>query len=339
MRKTLSAIETIDSGRISRSPFFFRFTLPGDGSAVENDRKLIESIEKHGVINPPLVLRGDGMDDLIVLGHRRMAAAWTCGLKKVEALIVETGGESSSITPDEQIAGLSPANRAPILSVWLEDAGSGRPLNDFEKLKIAGTVVALADESLEEMVPSLSALFRRRLSTDFIRRASGIVSLGLPAKAALASGTISIGDLLQLHENPLIDTAAAVELLATQDSSRGENREAVRLMLYLADQGEKAWKDFVSSFDGGSQLTEALRKKCFPRMDQDTAEIDRLIRMIALPTEATLQPPPNLEGGSYALKIRVRKEKSLHDVLLKVLNAVEDGTIGKLLDILGGKGR
>ncbi|MCU0639174.1 MAG: ParB N-terminal domain-containing protein [Candidatus Krumholzibacteria bacterium] len=332
------------------SPFCFRHSLPGRSPADEkgrapNDpgpgraplksapngagadspenRALIDSISRIGMINPPLLAPypDPGGRMTIVAGHRRVAAAAAAGMESFEGLVV-----------DAPLPGLVP--------LWLEDAASGAPLSDLEKALLAGRLIDLAGDGLGAMLPGLSAVFGREMTPEFTRRIARLPGLGASAREALHAGAVTAGDLLLLEAHPVIDAARAAEMLSAESMSRGTQKETVRLMLYLADQGRDRWESFEllrGSSGAGRPLLEELRLACRPALEKDLAEIDGIVGGLGLPTEASIRVPPNLEGGAIHLEIKIRDENRLRSALDKARRGLDEGRIGRILEILRGK--
>ena len=323
------------------SPFYFRHSLPGrdpadhpgrapsdsepDLEAVDTpeNRALIDSISRIGIINPPLLAPYPGAGGLmtIVAGHRRAAAAAAAGMESFEGLVVD-------------------AQRPVLISLWLEDAASGAPLSDLEKALLAGRLIDLAGDGLGAMLPGLSPVFGREMTPEFTQRIARLPELGASVREALHAGAVTAGDLLLLEAHPVIDTARAVEMLSAERISRGLQKETVRLMLYLADQGKDRWNSF-ELLHGSSgtvrSLREELRLACRPALEKDLSEIDGIVAGLGLPTEASIRIPPNLEGGAIHLEIKIRDENRLRAALDKVRRSLDEGRIGRILEILKGK--
>jgi len=305
------------------SPFCFRHSLPGRDPADQKGRALIDSISRLGIINPPLLAPypDAGGRMTIVSGHRRAAAAAAAGMESFEGLVV-----------DAPLPGL--------VSIWLEEAASGAPLSDLEKALLAGRLIDLAGDGLDAMLPGLSAVFGRAMTPEFTRRIARLPELGTSAREALHAGAVTIGDLLLLEAHPVIDAARAAEMLSAERMSRGTHKETVRLMLYLADQGSDRWNSFMllhgsSGTDG--PLRGELRLACRPALEKALSEIDGIVAGLGLPTEASIRVPPNLEGGAIHLEIKIRDETSLRAALDKVRRGLDEGRIGRILEILRGK--
>ncbi|MBU8921705.1 MAG: ParB N-terminal domain-containing protein [Bacteroidales bacterium] len=322
---------------IISSPFCFRAVLPGNihvpGIIVQekepsrsgpDDLELIESIRTHGIIEPPLIIRRDG-ENCIVTGHRRLAAAAAAGLTDTDMLVMGT-----DIPEDTVPAG--------ILNIWLESARGGTVLSELEKLLLLSRAKVLAGPDLEDLMPILSDVFGRDINSTFAEKLLTLLDLTPPVRTALHNGRMRTGDLLSLGSHSSIDIDVAAGLLLGEKMSRGGMKKAIKLILYLADQHGTEWKNIlVSSSESTPPLAVRLGKACYPHLEKDTTEIVRMIDSIGLPEEASINPPDNLEGGSYSLNIRIRDEARFSVILEKLSSALSAGRIERLLKILKGK--
>jgi hypothetical protein len=312
----------VDIGK--SSPHRFRHHLPGEEGESRCDRELTESIRRYGLIQPPLLDSSPGATPPghVILGHRRLAAAREAGLAAVPVLTVTEESLKSGV----------------VTALWLEEAPSGEPLSELEKIILVDKTVQLAGDSLEELLPGLSRAFGRELSPGFAKSLPKLLSLDAHTLDLLHGGKVSTGELLTLSRHPILDTASAVRLLAGEKLNRREQKEAVSLMVRLCDRGDDAWTSFTSRYRPGEQpLLAALRRACYPSLVRDLEQIDGIISDIGLPQAAAIRPPENLEGGSYHLNIRIRDEGELSLSIKKLQEAIGEGRISNLLKILRGR--
>ena len=304
--------------------FRYRRFLPGERAAgtgpSADDERLVESIGRYGLLHQPLLLEESGGKRTVICGHRRIAAANIAGIKSIEAVSIEA--------PLEEV-----------IPLWLEEARFGAAISDLELILLTSKCRTLSGERFGVTTDQLSVVAGRNLSTSYMERAELLLELPVEILDALHGGLLSTGDLLLLSRSEAIDTVRAARLLAGAALKRGERREAVRLLLRLGDMG--IWQEFEQGCGGcGSDLLPALRAACQPSLERDLGSIGEIVERLGLPSSASLQPPGNLEGGSYKLIMRIRDEKGLNELLEKLRAALERGDIGMLLGILkGGEGR
>ncbi len=320
------SLDTIDPAGIEvgpGAPLRFRYALPGEPDACIADRDLEDSVARYGVMHPPLVLDGPsgaGEAPAVLQGHRRIAAACAAGLERIEILRIDGG----AITPLEA------------LSLCLEEIPYGESLSELERILLVGKAAAFAGEAAETLLGALSSVFGRELSGEFVQRLTRIIELGEPVTGSLHRGDVSPGDLLMLMEHHAVDAVRAVSMITSGKLSRSERREAVRLMLFLGDQGKERWEKFTGRHMDATALLERLRTACFPMMSRDRRDIEETISAMHLPPGTRIHHPENLEGGSYTVTIRLRNEELLSAALGKLSGALENGGITHLAGILRG---
>jgi len=306
----------------SGATFRFRWALPGEEGSGPADASLVASIGSMGVVSPPVLARsGDSIE--VVSGFRRIAAAREAGADRTCALVLDP------LTADP----------AATLALWLESSLHGQPLSEMEKLTLASKAFALAGGRTGEILPFFSRLFGRNITADVFGRLASLACLDRDVRLAIHDGRLSPGDMLQLEAHPGIDTEEAARLLAAGRLSRSGRREAVRGMLAMADQGGSLFSDFVKGYDPEkAPLDEAISGVTHPRMTGDIAFLRRAAADIELPPAASVRLPENLEGGGFAVEIRVRELDDLRLSLKRLEEACEDGIIEEMLKVLRGKG-
>ncbi len=306
------------------SPFRVRFSLPGEPDQSNADVELADSVGKLGLLHPPLVIEAgesSTSEYTAVYGHRRIAAALSGGLGEIQVMVADT-------LPDS----------AELLSMRVEEAAWGGELSGLEKIIALGKILDFPGLSKEAAASFASRVLGRRISLSHAGELLALLRMKDETLRALHEGRLTTGDLLELNSHPDLSADHAALLLAERGLTRGQRRRAVRLMLYLADQGGERWKDFVESPPGeGESLLSALQARCYPSLKEDLEEFRRAVERMGLPTEASITPPPNLEGGSLELRIRITGPGQLLKILSKLEDALEKGDMETLLDILKGK--
>jgi ParB-like chromosome segregation protein Spo0J len=294
----------------------FRWRLPGDDGAAAADSELIASVRQYGVIDPPILY---GKTPIVVLGHRRLAAARQAGLERIDAFIVPAGA----------------ATRDEIASLWLEDMGQGAALSDLEKVTLTVKCREFLAEGFEVLLDRLEAAMGKALSIDYLDATGRVLELPEDILDSLHEGRLSTGDLLSLWSSDIEKTA---RILAGSSLNRKEQREAVRIMLRLKDMESEVWESFAKDYEmRGGDLLETLTAAAYPSLDRDLERIVKIVKGMGLPPGAAIHPPEHLEGGSYRLMARIRDGHSLAELLNKLRAALDDGRITQLLDILKGK--
>ncbi len=312
----------INIGR--NAPLRVRRDLPGEKAESKSDRRLSESVAGLGLLHPPALMKTEGgsiEDSVVIFGHRRLAAASRSGLKKISAVVLTTPR----------------AELSEIVKLRIEELSFGKELSELERIIAIDKTASFSRLSADEILPLLSGIFGRKISAGYAHRLLELLKLPDIILQFLHRGDISTGDLLALSEHPSIDPAEAARLLAGERLSRGRQKKAVRLMLYLADQGGGKWDKFLSGFRLGKEsLVKSLHHACYPLLGEDLKNISSIIKSAGLPGDAVITPPDNLEGGHYTLRVKIREDERFSGILAKLGKFSEDGGILNLLDILKG---
>ncbi len=295
----------------------FRWRLPGDDGESASDTELIASVRQYGMIDPPILY---GKAPVVVLGHRRIAAARQAGLEKIDAFIIT----EETATRDE------------IASLWLEDVRHGAALTDLEKITLTVKCREFLEENFKVSLGRLEKAAGKTLSKDYLEATGRLLELPEDILDSLHDSKLSTGDLLSLGPNDI----EAARILAGSGLNRKEQREAVRIMLRLKDMGDDVWESFAKDYEvRGVGLLETLTATAYPSLDRDLERIGKIVKEMRLPPGAAIHSPEHLEGGSYRLAARIRDERTLSELLNKLHAALDDGKIKQLLDILKGNQR
>ena len=131
--------------------------------------ELAESIRAHGVIQPLVVMPGEGDDYILIAGERRLQASKLAGLKEVPAVIRET-------TSDQYLLEL-----ALIENVQRADLS---PLEMAEAYQALASEFGLTQEQIAERVGKSRVAVTNTLS---------LLSMSTAVKEAIVHGTISEG--------------------------------------------------------------------------------------------------------------------------------------------------
>jgi len=303
------------------APFRFRWKLPGEEGSAAPDASLTESIAALGIISPPILV-DTGNPFEVVSGFRRIAAAREAGLGEIPALVINARDEG----------------HAAALSVWLESSPYGQPLSEMERLILAAKASAIAGDRITESLSFLSRLFGRKITPDVLGKLTSLSRLDADVRLAIHEGRVSPGNLLQVSIHPGINTEDAARLLAGSGLSRSGRREVVRGMLSMADYGKDLFAGFVKDYDPEKiPLGEAVRSITHPRMNDDISFLKRTISEIELPPAASVRLPENLEGNNFTVEIKVRDGDDLRITLARLHEALEDGLVESMLEVLQGR--
>jgi len=173
------------------------------------------------------------------------------------------------------------------------------------------------------LVENLSSIFGRTVTPGYLQSLFTILDCDHAALIACHRGILRADELLRLKLHPEIDETEASALLTAISATSRERKEIIRLIEILAGKEPGKLKRFL--------------ERTYPTLSSYEERISALTAEIGLPTYARLTYPENLEGPSYILTVRFRREEELAVIIEKLDKALSDGTIGKLLAILRGE--
>lgn len=358
---------TITPGAVDCSPaapLRFRRHLPGEEGESEADRRLTGSVKRFGVIQPPILAGPAGGDTgaaIVIDGHRRLGAARAAGLDALEALLVPaestTDGEILALRFEAVPSGRPPSElELVILSrKAAEFAGAGpedcmrqtegddipagwRGGDGPEKGAPGARLAGDGPGTGEDLAGLLRTAFGKQLSSCFLVRLWSLLELDDATLESLHTGMVSTGDLLLLMGERHIDVGRAVQILSSEKLNRREQKEAVRLMVRLADLGENEWRTFLERRRTGKKgLIDILHACCYPTLAGDLELVRKIADSMQLPPGAALHAPEHMESGHYRLELRFRRAEQFDQIVKKLAKATAEGKIDELAGILRGE--
>lgn len=152
---------------------------------------LIDSVKRHGVLQPLIVVERDGQLR-VVAGQRRLAAAIAAGLREVPCLVHDVDDEEAGQLRAATNIGANTVNQAPVAAPQHDDHHSGA-----EIARALGTASALADL----LSGSVSDLSRGTLATLLraeLWRASTVVQASrvVRGELPLMRGAVAVAAML-----------------------------------------------------------------------------------------------------------------------------------------------
>lgn len=310
---------TVSLTGLDRSfPLNYRYTL--------EDPALEASIQKLGVMIPLLIVQEEGRQ-LLLSGHKRLAAAEKAGLAEIPVQILE-----KKLTPKQQFL-------AAVISNW------GQTPCDLDVMR--ASVLALRDfkftedEYTEELLPALGLAPQRNLIRDVLKTQA----LEKEVLDAVAAGQLPFKGAAQLLKFPPDDQRVFVREAAQKlRFSVSQLQETVECLYDMMRQSYRTLgellKDSVFSRilqdekSDPRQRTDAfmkiLREKKNPRLSQMEKDFAGQAGQITSKLDGlSLEAPPYFENQGYFLKMHVRSAESLNQ--LQQLLAEERSSFNALL--------
>jgi len=358
----------------SEAPFRFRFVLPHEEGATGADPAFITSIEKLGVLNPPLLIRKleperpgtdsssstqvkpthssttgitlerSGNDSSPSIPSSKPVASdrkldepelvLLSGYRRVSAALATGIPEIEGLVIDS----IHETEKA--VDIWLHEALTGSKPSEIEKVILIEKLRRLSGNQIEKYLEQLSAIFQRKVSGEYASEITEILKEEESTLAACHSGAVRADELLRMRLHPAIDQSMVASLLAKIDAGSRERKEILHLIEILGGKDPEALNAFMEKIDGTpsapGNISRELRKLVYPTLSSYEESLKKLAGGIGLPTFAAISYPENLEGASLTLTVRFRRTEELKLVVEKLTETLSSGTIDEMLSILRG---
>ena len=298
--------------------------------------KIAASLERLGQIYPVILEKRENDRYRIVTGYKRVLAAKKIGWKAVEAKIYQQG----EIRPRELFL-LALATKAFDKSI--------SPVDKAVALKKAQDIFGLEEELRQEIAPLLDVPPAREVIRNYIALAEADETI----KDAVHLGQLPASQAFLLLPFQATDRLALFNLLQDLSANFNEAKEIVRNVSDLAQLQKKPIKEILaggeikeilqdgalSRRDRTSHLRRALRQKRYPLLSQDSEELKRRIRALALSPAVHMAYDPSFEKEEITISLKVADEDELAAVLKRLLAGLEAGNFARILSLLKGQDR
>lgn len=275
---------------------------------------LRESIEKVGMINPPLVARNqEGAFD-VVSGYRRILA--------LKAL-----GKRETWCHDVTTVLASPRER--FLAAFYENLAT-RKFNDVEKAITLHQLLRHVgrEEILASFMPLLSLpshegtlKFYLKLLTleESIQKAVAVEQIPIKVANALVGMEEAIRkvlfhwiSILKLNFNQQIKFIEYMEDIRIRDGVAAPELLSDKSFLMVLENRR------LNNPQKAKAVLELLRARRFPRLVQAQQAIERAVSAISMPPETSIHYDPFMEDPFYHLEIKFRSGKELREAIDKL---------------------
>lgn len=307
-----------------------------DGASDDACRKVQASLDRLGMISPPVVWAGGASRFVIVDGFKRFE--WLKAQRVEEA--------ECRVHPEE-------VSRPELLLSRIETRLCGPPVNGAEKAYIVRRLSEVVPDAVivRTYLPVLSISGKPHALDRWRRLAySGHSLLG-----ALASGAIHERAALDLADwgEPQAESVVLSLLLELRCSASIQVEILERLHEIAVRDGcsrkEVLGRPAIASVMNHPDLhhrqkTQAIRNLLegwrFPRLKAAELEIRRELEEIPLPRSVSLSPPPGFEGNRWRLEIGFSEPEELRKVLQEMESVASSSRFHSLIKRKpGGKAR
>ena len=286
---------------------------------------LINSINKVGLINPPLLIER-GSEFTIVCGFRRIETCRYLGWAALEAKILD-----------------SDTNRLQCVKIAITDNALQRQLNLIEKSK-ALNMLSSFYEDFSSLSKAASALGLPE-NPSLIKKIKNICRLPLSIQDYILSNTISLSMAVELG---MLEQDAGIllaNLFHEFKLSLNKQKEIITLIKEIAFRenisiievlGKCDFPDILNRKDiDRTQKTQKIRaylkQRRFPEITRAKREFENNVKELKLGSGIKLIPPADFEGQTYMLNLRFNTIKDLQERVVKLNNIVKNPILEKIL--------
>lgn len=274
---------------------------------------LKESIRKIGLINPPLVKKGQSEGYRVVCGYRRLLVCREIG---TETLMCAVTGHNIE-------------DRDALL-ISLYDNLSHRDLNPIEKSIAVGKLQSYYPEGI--IVKDFLPLLRLNPHHSVLRKTRYLSRLNGEMKDAVVAGTLDEGAAIKLLNFSEKDRMLVFELLSKLKLSRNKQNEVIDNIDDITRRDECSVSSILDSKDlkhvlddknlnipqKGRRVRDVLRGLRYPKIVNAEKDFLEIRRGLDLKEGIKLTPPPFFEGGKYSIDFQFGTIDELEENLKKI---------------------
>jgi ParB family chromosome partitioning protein len=288
---------------------------------------LKDSINRIGVINPPLVRQKSDTTYQIICGYKRVHALRELGVAATYCTIVSPpAGDEESF----------------LLSFY--DNVSHRELNPIEKSMAITKLLHYFSE--EKIVRDFLPLLKLQPHSTQLETFKPLTTLESAIKDAILTGTIDVRTAVKLALVDRRSREACSGLLMTLQLSLSKQTAFMEYVSECALRENLSIDEVINSPQIGFILEDErlnlpqkaaavmsfLRKRRFPQLTAKEEEFIQGLKKVKLPPDVSLTHPPSFEGNTYVLTFRFASvnllRKRLHDFAFRL----DDPSLQTLLE-------
>ncbi|PJB40119.1 MAG: hypothetical protein CO106_09390 [Deltaproteobacteria bacterium CG_4_9_14_3_um_filter_44_9] len=289
--------------------------------------QLKKSIEKIGILNPPLVKKKSREQYSIVCGYKRLLVCQDMGIEKLRCAIMGQGIEEK----DTFLTGLF-------------DNLSHRALNPVEKsITISKLQKYYSGEVIVKKFLPLLGLNPHYSVLDRIKPLSG---LDAKVKDAVVDGRIDEGAAAKLLNFSEKDRELLFQLLSVLRFSKNKQNEIIDNSYDIAKRDGCSISDFLNAKGLKEILTDSdlnipqkgnrvryfLRKLRYPKIIKAEKDFMEVRRKLNLGDTIKLTSPPSFEGDRYCIEFQFENMDDLEENLKKIASIKHNKEFKRIIE-------
>lgn len=273
---------------------------------------LIQSIERVGLINPPLLKRDSQGSITIITGYRR--------IKALKSLKADRAG----------CRVLSGDNILPIecLLLNLHDNLAVRKLNDVEKGMVLARLILWIKtlEIVERYMPLLGLPSNKATLSSYLRLEE---EMGFRAKESIVQGQLSLRNAMMLLDIDSISRSSIIDLISNIKLTVNQQRQLIDYTVDLAHIEGTSISDILddrsvkrinsdtrmNNPQKGRALIRYLRMRRYPSVSKAEREFKKMVSKLNLGKMVRIDHSPSFESPYYRLEVLFKDGPSLREKL------------------------
>jgi len=269
---------------------------------------LMQSIERVGLINPPLLKKDDQGGITIITGYRR--------IKALKSLKTDRAG--CRVLSGDDILPLE------CLLLNLHDNLAVRKLNDVEKGMVLARLIPWIKtlEIVERYMPLLNLPSNKATLSSYLRLEE---KMDIQAKESIAQGQLSLRNAMMLLDIDSISRSSIIDLISNIKLTVNQQRQLIEYAVDLAhiegtsipvildDQSVKRIESDsrMNNPQKGRALIRGLRMRRYPSVSKAEREFKKMVSKLNLGKMVRIDHSPSFESPYYRLEILFKDGPSL----------------------------
>ena len=283
---------------------------------------LIQSIERIGLVNPPLLKR-DNQGSTIICGYRRIKALKSLNIDSAECRVLS----GDDILPIE------------CLQMNLYDNLAVRKFNDVEKGMILARLTPWIKtlEIVDHYLPLLNLPSNKATLSSYLRLEE---EMGLEVKESIVQGQLSLRNAIMLLDIDSISRSSIIDLISNMKLTVNQQRqlmehtidlthiEGISITEILQDKSIRSIRSDtrMNNPQKGRALIRYLRMRRYPSVSKAEKKFKKMVSRLNLEKTIRIDHPPFFESPDYRLEILFKDGPSLREKL--------ENLMGKDIDTL-----
>ncbi|MFH2013295.1 MAG: ParB/RepB/Spo0J family partition protein [Pseudomonadota bacterium] len=289
--------------------------------------RLKESIEKAGVLNPPLVRKKSGEQFSVVCGYKRVLASRETGIEELRCAVIPQDTEDRDT-----------------LLISLYDNIAHRVFNPIEKsIAISKLQKYYSDEDIVKRYLPLLGLSPHLSLLDRIKPLS---SLDAKIKDAVVDGRIDEGAAIKLLNFSKEDIEPIFQILSTLRFSKNKQIEIIDTLFDITRRDDCSTSSMLDANEikeiltdtnlnipqKGSRVRYFLRKLRYPRITEAENDFLEMKGKLNLEDKIKLTPPPSFEGDRYGIEFQFENMEDMEEKLKKIDSIKENKEFKRMIE-------